>query len=242
MEYFKDKIALVTGAGSGIGRAIALAMGEQRAKLCLVGRNKQNLEKVAAKLSEKAPRVACYRADLTREEDIRQVHQNLLRDFGQVDMLVHSAGTISLGRVECASLQDFDRQYATNVRGPLALTRALVSLLKARQGQVVFVNSTAALTAKANVGQYAATKAALKAFADSLREEVNPEGVRVLSLFLGRTASPMQQDIYKMEGREYRPELLMQPEDVAAVVLHSLSLPRTAEVTEIRMRPMVKSY
>ena len=82
----------------------------------------------------------------------------------------------------------------------------------------------------------------MKALAEGLREEVNPSGVRVLSLFLGRTATPMQAWTYEQEGREYRPELLMQPADVASVVLNALLLPRTAEVTEIRMRPLVKSY
>ena len=104
------------------------------------------------------------------------------------------------------------------------------------------MNSSAGLTAKANAGQYAASKHALKAVADSLREEVNPSGVRVLSLFLGRTASPMQAAVHAMEARAYRPELLMQPEDVAAVAIHALTLPRSIEVTEISMRPLLKSY
>src|SRR5262249_6488743 len=77
---------------------------------------------------------------------------------------------------------------------------------------------------------------------DSLREEVNAAGVRVLSLFLGRTASPMQASVHEMERRKYNPELLMQPEDAAAVVINALTLPRTAEVTEVSKRPLVKSY
>ena len=102
------------------------------------------------------------------------------------------------------------------------------------------MNSTAGLTARANVSQYAATKHALKAVADSLREEVNADGVRVLSLFLGRTASAMQEFVHDVEGKPYRPDRLIQPDDVAAMILHALSLPHTAEVTEIRMRPLAK--
>jgi short-subunit dehydrogenase len=120
------------------------------------------------------------------------------------------------------------------------LTQALLPLLKARQGQIVFINSTVGLRAGANVGQYAATKHGLKALADSLRDEVNADGVRVLSVFLGRTATPMQAAIHEMEGRVYHPEFLMQPEDVAAVVINALSLPRTAEMTDIHVRPMIK--
>jgi NADP-dependent 3-hydroxy acid dehydrogenase YdfG len=98
------------------------------------------------------------------------------------------------------------------------------------------------LNAVAHIGQYAATKHALRAVADSLRAEVNPAGVRVLSVFLGRTATPMQATVHQMEGRAYRPELLIQPQDVATLVLNTLSLPRTAEVTDIHLRPMIKSY
>jgi len=90
----------------------------------------------------------------------------------------------------------------------------------------------------ARVGRCAASKHALRAIADSLQDEVNPNGVRVLSVFLGRTASPMQADNHRAEKRPYRPEWLIQPQDVAAVVLDALRLPRTAEVTEIRMSPM----
>jgi NADP-dependent 3-hydroxy acid dehydrogenase YdfG len=85
------------------------------------------------------------------------------------------------------------------------------------------------------------TKHALRAIADSLRGEVNPDGVRVLSVYLGRTASEMQERIHQMEGRPYRPELLLQPQDVASVILNALSLPRTAEVTDIHIRPMLKT-
>jgi NADP-dependent 3-hydroxy acid dehydrogenase YdfG len=114
-------------------------------------------------------------------------------------------------------------------------------MLKARRGQVVFVNSSSGIVAKPMSSQYDLTKHALKAIADSLRGEVNPCGVRVLSIYLGRTASEMQERIHHMEGQPYRPELLLQPTDVASVILNALSLPRTAEVTDIHIRPMLKT-
>jgi len=90
------------------------------------------------------------------------------------------------------------------------------------------------------VGQYAATKYALKAIADSLRKEMNHDGMRVLSIFLGRTASPMQEKVHEIEGRENRSEYLVQTEDVALVVIHALSIPRTVEVTDNILRPLKK--
>ena len=82
----------------------------------------------------------------------------------------------------------------------------------------------------------------MKAIADSLREEVNADGIRVLSVFPGRTATPRMERLFREEGRAYRPELLLQPRDVAAIVIHALKMPRTAEVTEISIRPCAKSY
>ena len=96
------------------------------------------------------------------------------------------------------------------------------------------------MTPRAGVGQYAAMKHALRALADTLREEVNRDGVRVLSVFLGRTATPMQAAVHRVESRVYEPEPLLQPADVAAVVISALSLPRTAEVTDIHIRPLRK--
>ena len=145
------------------------------------------------------------------------------------------------GPIEHASLAALDGQYQTNVRAPYVLTQTLLPMLKARRGQVVFINSSSGIVAKPMSAQYDSTKHALKAIADSLRGEVNPDGVRVLSVYLGRTASEMQERIHQAEGRPYRPELLLQPQDVASVIVNALSLPRTAEVTDIHIRPMLKT-
>jgi len=242
MRNFESRIAVVTGASSGIGRAIALALAEHGATLCLVGRDLEKLEMVASIARTNAPQVRCVQADLTLDKDIRELVVQLERDFGGLDILIHSAGFLSLSPMESASLEDFDRHYRINVRAPYALTRALLPMLRSRQGQIVFINSSiGVMNAKAKLGQYAATKHALKAIADSLREEVNADGLRVLSVFPGRTATPMQAAVHKMEDREYHPERLMQPEDVATMLVSALSLPRSAEVTDIMVRPFIKS-
>jgi NADP-dependent 3-hydroxy acid dehydrogenase YdfG len=240
MTAFTCQIGAITGASSGIGKAIALGLATQGATLCLIGRRLEILKTIAETAQATAPQAKCYQADLMRDEDLRELTTRFDRDFGALDLLIHSAGVYALGGVETAHVEDFDRQYRINVRAPFILTQALLPLLRARQGQIVFINSTVGLSAGANVGQYAATKHALKAFADSLRDEVNADGVRVLSVFLGRTATPMQAAIHQHEGRAYRPEHLIQPEDVATVVINALSLPRSAEVTDIRIRPLRK--
>jgi NADP-dependent 3-hydroxy acid dehydrogenase YdfG len=234
-------VAVVTGASSGIGQAIAVALSRQGVQVCAVGRNPVTLaETVAA--ARQFSRVTSFQIDLTVQEELQPLLQYLEGEAGRLDILIHSAGVIHQGPMERAHIEDFDVQYVTNVRVPYLLTQRLLPLLTSACGQIVFINSSVGLTAKRpEVGQYGATKHALKAIADSVREEVNAKGIRVLSVYLGRTATPMQEALYQQEGRVYHPEALLQPEDVASVVVHALMLPSTAEVTDIAIRPMIKS-
>ena len=183
----------------------------------------------------------CYSCDLGANCGQLELTQRLTRDLPRVDVLIQNAASYVAAPIEQASLVDFDRQYQTNVRAPYILTQALLPMLKAQRGQVVFINSSSGMAAKPLSAQYDSTKHALRALADSLRGEVNAHGIRVLSVYLGRTASEMQKHIYKLEGKPYRPELLLQPEDIASVILNALSLPRTAEVTDVHIRPMIKT-
>jgi len=241
MFVLGNQTAVVTGASSGIGKAIALGLAAQGAAVCLVGRKLQRLEPVAEIARTKAARVSIYQVDLTVDDNIRELKARLQRDFSSIDLLIHSAGVISIGAIESAPVEEFDWQYRVNLRAPYLLTQALLPMLRVGQGQVVFINSLVGLSAKGNSSHYSATKHALKALADSLRQEVNPDGLRVLSVFLGRTASPLQAAVHRMEGKTYDPDLLVQPEDVAGLVLSALSLSRSAEVTDITIRHAIKS-
>ena len=235
------RLAVVTGASSGVGRAIALALARQGAEICVLGRNSETLAQTVAAARQFSPATA-FSVDLSKEEKFESLLRHVEGKAGSLDILVHSAGVIQQDPMERARIEDLDSQYATNVRAPYLLSQRLLPALAKAKGQIVFINSSVGIAVRRpEVGQYAATKHALRAIADSLREEVNPKGVRVLTLYLGRTATPMQDALFLEEGREYRPETLLQPEDIASVVVHTLMLPRTAEVTEISIRPMTKS-
>jgi NADP-dependent 3-hydroxy acid dehydrogenase YdfG len=241
MKPFQDQIAVVTGAGSGIGKAIALTLGELGATLVLAGRRLAPLESVATELAARGAKATSYSTDLADRTSIQKFTQAFSRDFTRVDILVHCAGAVRLGHVAEVSADDFDVMFRTNVLGPYALTQALLPQLRQHRGQVVFINSSVAVTPRAGVSQYAATKSALKTLADSLRAEVNPDGIRVLSIYPGRTATPTQEALHVEEQRAYVPERLLQPADVAQITVNALSLPSTAEVTDIHIRPMIKS-
>jgi NADP-dependent 3-hydroxy acid dehydrogenase YdfG len=236
----RGKIAVITGATSGVGRSIALALAGEGVGVALLGRRAGILRVVARECAASGAKTIPYTVDLLKDREVRQLKQKIIRDFGGVDILVHSAGVIARSDVAAASLSDFDRQYRCNVRAPFALTQLFLPSLSRRRGQIVFVNSTAGLAAVAGISQYSATKHALKALADSFREELNPLGVRVLSVYLGRTATPMQAKVCAQEGLDYHPEHLIQPSQVAESVVGALGLGREVEVMDIRIRPMLK--
>ncbi len=241
-ESLCGKVSLVTGASSGIGRAVALALAAQKAAVVSVGRNASELQKTFEAAAEFSDSSTFCRVDLTSGDEIDRLITTVRNRFERIDLLVHSAGEIREGPMREATIGDLDLQYLSNVRSAYALTQAALPMLTANRGQIVFINSSAGLSAKrAHAGQFAATQHALKAIADSLREEVNPDGIRVLTVHPGRTATPRQERLHLQEGKPYFPERLMQPEDVAAMVIAALCLPRSAEVTDISIRPMKKS-
>lgn len=236
----KTRTAVITGASSGIGRAVARQLAEAGAFLHLLGRDRGRLESVAEEARAAGGEADVHTGDLSDDGAIEETVAQLGREVRAVDILIHSAGAVSLGVVSEMPVADLDHQYRVNLRAPYALTQGLLPLVRAAKGQIVFVNSGAGLNAKAGWSAYAATKHGLKALADSLREEVREDGVRVVSLYPGRTASPMQRSVREMEGQPYHPEGFIQPEDIAQSLLSALTLPRSADVTDLMIRPGVR--
>jgi NADP-dependent 3-hydroxy acid dehydrogenase YdfG len=242
MADLSNQFAVVTGAGSGIGKAIALALGAHCATVALVGRTKAKLDATAASFDTDWPRPVVLPVDLCVDEQLDSLEAEVERRFGQVDVLVLCAGEISHGSVESCRVEDFDKLYRANVRVNFRLIQNLLPMLKKRPGQIVVINSSIVMADGQNSGPYSSTQHALRAITNALRAEVNQDGIRILSVYPGRAATPRQQKLYANQGSDYRPELLLQPEDIASVVLSALTLPRTAEVTEISIRPLAKSY
>jgi NAD(P)-dependent dehydrogenase (short-subunit alcohol dehydrogenase family) len=179
--------------------------------------------------------------DITRDEEVIRFGRSLQDDYGRVDALIHSAGLFAYGAWESIAMDELDLLYKTNLRAPVLLTQVLLPALKKSRGQIIFINSSAVRSARAKDGAYTATKHGLNAFANSLREEVNSAGIRVISVYPGRTATPMQNMVCKLEGRNYIPEWFLKAEEVADTAVYTMGMPRSAEVTELHIRPMSKS-
>lgn len=224
---------LITGAGSGIGEAFARRLAARGpAGLWFLVRSRTR----AAELAERFPGARTVVADLREPGSLAgAVAEQELPD--RLDALVHAAGVVELGPVAEATPEVWDETLAVNLVGPAELTRLLLPRLRAARGHVVFVNSGAGLSAGPGWGTYGASKHGLKALADALRAEEAGSGVRVTTVYPGRTATPMQAKVHRQEGREYEPGRWIDPESVATTMLTALDLPRDAQLTDVSVRP-----
>lgn len=233
----ENRRALVTGASSGIGRAIALGLAAEGATVLAVARDVQRLNDTVLEAESVHARVEALPCDLADEAAVRALAAGLRSGPGVLDVLVHAAGTIEFGAIDAVPIEQLDRMVAINLRGPYLLTQALLPLLRSNRGHIVFINSSAGLRPSGGVAAYGATKHALRGLADALRDEVNPFGIRVTSIYPGRTRTPMQTAVSRWEGRIDQPVGLLEPADVASIVVALLSLPHGAEVTDVHIRP-----
>lgn len=223
---------LITGAGSGIGAAVARRLLARGDELWLLARNAGRARDLAAEF----PGARTLVGDLAEPERLSWAfsHQELP---GRLDSLQHVAGVVDLGQVGDLTPKVWNATLAANLVAPAELTRLLLPQLRLAQGHVVFVNSGAGLRANAQWAAYAASKHGLKALADALRSEEGGNGVRVTSVYPGRTATAMQEKVHRQEGRDYDPGRWITPDAVASTVLAALDLPHGSEVTDLSVRP-----
>lgn len=240
MQDLRNKVALVTGAGSGIGEALAIRLAAQGVRLALTGRSVSKLERVAQEISGTGGKVNIFPADLTVSQDVNSLKAAVDDEIGRIDILIHCAGVYDSGAVEEASAESFLDMLKINAVAPYMLTQLFLPALRRRRGQVVFINTRAIFRSYPNLTQYMASKCALKAIADGLRMEVVDDGMRILSVYPGKTATPMQQLIQQRAGKEYQPEMLAQAADVAEMVIAALRLPEHVAVNDITIGPQTE--
>ena len=242
MNDLEGKVAVITGASGGIGRAIANALGQHGARLILCGRELKALEETARSAALDDGHVHLHAGDFTQAQAVAAFVDAVKQDRAKVDILVHSIGYFSLGAVAQTDVDELDHHYQVNLRAPYMLTQQLLPLMQPADkdfSQIVFINATAAFGARADLGQYSAMKSALRTMTDCLRLEVNPARMRVTAIFPSRTATPMQQRVRQLEGEAYNGDEYIQPDDVAAAVLSALLMPPSVQVKEIVLLPFL---
>jgi short-subunit dehydrogenase len=240
MTNLRHKTVLITGATSGIGKAIAFLLAKKECNLVCVGRNRERLENLKNEIKDNIS-FDSFECDITYEKEIIDLIERISDKNIKIDILIHSAGIIRTNSVFNSTIEEYNLHFNLNVKAPYLITKLFLSNLIENKGQVVFINSSVIQQAKPNQSLYSASKCALMGFTDSLRQEVNEFGVRVIAIYPGKTASPMQQALYENENKHYNSGMLLQTSDVASIVVNALELSKTAEVTDLFIRPLMKN-
>lgn len=227
------KRALVTGAGRGIGRVIALALARARATVAVTARTDAELLAVAGEIEAAGGQALTHPADISDEDSVKSLAKHLASEWGYLDIVVNNAAAFGRGPLAEMSLATWNRTIATNLTGAFLVTRETIPLLrKAKGGTIAFVSSTAGKRGYAEGGAYAASKHGLMGFAHSLLYEVRSDDIRVV------VVTPSLVDTRRATGRPVAASgkgSRLRSEDIADAVLFACALPGRALVRDIEL-------
>ncbi len=238
MKPLQDKVCIITGAGRGIGRAIALRAAEEGCRAMLASRSADQLDMVRAEIAARGGQAAWQRADLSRQEDLEALVERTLDRFGAIDFLVNNAGWGIKAKVADARIQDWEETFRVNLLAPMILAQLVLPALMARpDGAIVNIASISGRAGQAGAAAYAASKAGLTAFSQSLFEEVREHAIKVAAVIPGFVDTEMIPPVRHLDRAR-----MIQPDDVAQAVLFVLTAPATACPVEVTVRPQRTPY
>jgi 3-oxoacyl-[acyl-carrier protein] reductase len=228
----KGRVVLITGAGRGIGRALAHAFAAAGAKVALLGRTKKNLLEVQRELKDSGAPTVVLAADVSDEGVVSRAVAATEQQLGPVDVLVNNAGIFAMAPVEKLDMLVFDRLLAVNLRGPFLMSRAVLPGMKSRKrGHIVNISSTAGRRGFAGGGAYCASKFGLAGLTEAMRYEARASNVRVTCVY----PSTVNTDLVKKSGMDFKAERAIQPEDVANAVVSLVAMDDRAMTTDLEI-------
>jgi 3-oxoacyl-[acyl-carrier protein] reductase len=233
-DTLDGKVAIVTGASRGIGRAIALMLGRNGVKVVAAARTDEDLIAVCDEIESRGCQSMSARTDMTSEEDVKRLVRTTIERFGQLDIVINNAGIGVFGPLEATRTENWDRIMAVNVRGPFMLCREAIPYLKQRPDLAWIINICSVVGVKGYVNQsaYTASKHALIGMTKALARELKEYGIRVHAVCPGGVDTALV--------AESRPDLdrsvLMQPEEIADIVLFLLTRRGNAVIDQVNVR------
>ena len=238
MNLLQDKVCIVTGAGRGIGRAIARLAAGEGCRTMLASRSAEQLAAVQAEIAARGGQASWLRTDLSSQEDITALVRQTLDRFGAIDFLVNNAGWGIKAKIAKARVQDWEQTLRVNLLAPMILSQLVLPALMARQGgAVVNIASISGRAGQGGSAAYAASKAGLIGFSQSLFEEVREHQIKVAAIVPGFVDTEMIPRVRRLDRAR-----MIRPEDVAQAVLFVLTAPPTACPVEITVRPQRTPY
>lgn len=230
MNDLKNKNALITGAGKGIGKAIALALAKEGVNVILVARTADEIETVATKVRSLRVKALAVTADVSDMNSINQAVAKALGEFGTIDILINNAGIAAFGKFLELEPTEWERIIKVNLMGTYYTTRAVLpNMIDRKTGDIINISSTAGQRGNALTSAYSASKFAVLGLTESLMQEVRKDNIRVTALTPSTVATEMAKDLKLTDGN---PENVMQAEDVAELVIAQLKLNRRVFIKE----------
>ena len=224
MTDLKNKNALITGAGKGIGKAIALALAKEGVNVILVARTQEEIDSVAAKVRSLRVKALAITADVTDINSVNAAVAKALAEFGTIDILINNAGIAAFGKFLELEPTDWERIIQVNLMGTYYVTRAVLpNMIERQTGDIINISSTAGLSGNALTSAYSASKFAVLGLTESLMQEVRKHNIRVTALTPSTVATEMAKDLKLTDGN---PEKVMQAEDMAELIIAQLKLNR----------------
>lgn len=242
-RHLDGKVALVTGASSGIGEATALALASLGAKVAVAARRGDRLEALARRIESLRSEALVVEGDVSVETEARAMVDRTLARWDRLDILINNAGVMLLEPVDTAPEENWRRMLLVNVMGLMVVTQAaLPAMRKRRDGHIVNISSTAGRVANPTAAAYAATKFGVVGFSEALRKEVFKDNIRVTVIEPGAVATELREHITHAETKQTIENWVnsmrqLRSEDVAAAIVYAVSQPPHVNVNEILLRP-----
>jgi len=224
MTDLKNKNALITGAGKGIGKAIVLALAKEGVNVILLARTKEEIESVAIKARSLRVKALAITGDVADINSVNSAVEKALAEFGTIDILVNNAGIAAFGKFLELEPTDWERIIQVNLMGTYYVTRAVLpNMIERQTGDIINISSTAGLSGNALTSAYSASKFAVLGLTESLMQEVRKHNIRVTALTPSTVATDMAKELKLTDGN---PETVMQAEDMAELIIAQLKLNR----------------
>ncbi|HDD3358579.1 TPA: SDR family oxidoreductase [Staphylococcus aureus] len=231
MTVLTDKVAVVTGAGSGIGEAIATLLHEEGVKVILAGRNKDKLQNVANQLAQDSVKVVP--TDVTKKEEVDELIKIAQQTFGGLDIVINSAGQMLSSKITDYQVDEWDSMIDVNIKGTLYTAQAaLPTMLEQSSGHLINISSISGFEVTKSSTIYSATKAAVHTITQGLEKELAKTGVKVTSISPGMVDTAITAAYNPTDRKK------LEPQDIAEAVLYALTQPKHVNVNEITVRPV----
>ncbi|NTE04937.1 3-ketoacyl-ACP reductase [Agrobacterium tumefaciens] len=230
MENISGKNAIITGAGKGIGKAIATALAQEGVNVALVGRTKKHLDELAEELKKYNVKIAVATMDVSDIHSVNHAIETVKEELGFIEILINNAGVGKFGKFLEMEIADWEQIIQTNLMGTYYVTRAVVpEMIEKQTGDIINISSSSAFSPAAVTSAYSASKAAVNAFSVSLMQEMRKHNIRITALSPSTTATDMAIDLKLTDGN---PDRVMQPEDLAELIIAQLKLNRRVFVKD----------